>query len=46
MAGADLETVEEGVEVRVGHVLVELAWKTEGSGLWHALRDTAANEGP
>lgn len=43
---AHLETVEEGVEVRVGHVLVELAWKTEGSGLWHALRDTAANEGP
>lgn len=40
---AHLETVQEGVEVRVGHVLVELAWKTEGSGLWHALRDTAAN---
>lgn len=42
-AWAHLETVQEGVEMRVGHVLVELAWKTEGSGLRHALRDTAAN---
>lgn len=36
--GAHLEAAQEGVELVIGHVLIQLAWETERSGMWPALQ--------
>lgn len=36
--GAHLEAAQEGVELVIGHVLIQLAWGTERSGMSYALQ--------